>query len=75
MKFKFNKWPYNPDKPIIVDVTLELNDAQDMLMVKIDGSQVLTIHNSGGAIVTMESCLLPLISSLKKEFESEKGVK
>ena len=72
MKFKFNKWPYNPDKPTVVDVTLELNDAQDMLMVKIDGSQVLTIHNSGGAIVTMESCLVPLLSSVKETFNGEK---
>jgi hypothetical protein len=66
MKFKFNKWPYNPDKPTVVDVTLELNDAQDMLSVKINGSQLVTIHNSGGAIVTAESCLLPLLSSLKE---------
>jgi agmatine/peptidylarginine deiminase len=67
MKFTFNKWPYNPDKPTVVDVTLELSNDKEMLMVKINGSQILTIHNSGGAIITTESCLLPLIASIRNE--------
>lgn len=67
MKFQFNKWPYNPEKPTTVEIEMALNDSQDMVFIKIDGHQLLTIHQSGGCILTAESCLCPLLTSLKNE--------